>query len=521
MIDWKVISQRAVWLLLALGCQYMARIDRPLDLAVWLTPVFLIRFFRDAGAIKAFLIAFGPLVAVNLMASRGIFPIPVFSIALGLQVFLTLMALVPFLVDGLAHRVLPGVWRVLLFPSLVVAIPFVRSVEGTYLHRVNALDDLVLLQIAALAGVAGIGFVINLAATMLNEVWERRESWERAKMAAVPLLVGLLVVYGFGACRLRFEVAPSHILSAAAIVPDPSLREQLEASLVMFMSPDRQGSEEVQALRQSRIAVFETLLARSVAAGQAGFDLAVWSEAAAIVFKEDEEAFLRQASEAAAENQMHLAIAFALVESGIKPSGPGPQPVFRNEVVLFSPTGEIEWRHGKSKLAPGIESAVTIPGDGKLKASTDGIGGAICYEMDFPQYIRQVGPIGTSVLLAPSNDWIDIKNMHARSARLRAIENGVVVFRPTAGGISIAVDQYGRTLARVDNSRTVDEPMTAILPVRRVSTLYSSLGGWLGWVCLTIVVLCAGVLVRRLARRGRASRHQAKAPGTSGNRCHP
>ncbi len=224
----------------------------------------------------------------------------------------------------------------------------------------------------------------------------------------------------------------------------------------------------------------------------------MWSEAAAIIFKEDEEALLQQASEAAAANQMHLAIAFALVETGIQPSESGPQPVFRNEMVLFSPTGEIEWRHRKSKLAPGMESAITIPGDGSLKASADGIGGAICYEMDFPEYIGQIGEIGASVLLAPSNDWVDIKNMHARSARLRAIENGIAVFRPTAGGLSIAVDQYGRTLARVDNSRSVEEPMTAILPVRRVATIYASLGNWLGWFCLSIVVLCAAVLVHRL-----------------------
>jgi apolipoprotein N-acyltransferase len=498
MIDWKVISQRTAWLLLALGCQYMARIDRPLDLAVWLTPVFLIRFFRDTGTFKAFLIAFGPLVAVNVLAGRGIIPLPSFSITLGLQIFLTLMALIPFLLDGLVHRILPSAGRVLLFPSLVVAIPFVRSVEGTYLHPGNALHDLILLQIAALAGVGGVTFVINLAATMLNEIWQQKESQKTMKLLAVTLLGGLLVVYGFGTLRLRSEIAPTRTLSAAAIVPDPSLREQLEASLVMFLSPDRQESEDAQALRQSRIGVFENLLARSVAIGQAGFDLAVWSEAAAIIFKEDEEALLQQASEAAAANQMHLAIAFALVETGIQPSESGPQPVFRNEMVLFSPTGEIEWRHRKSKLAPGMESAITIPGDGSLKASADGIGGAICYEMDFPEYIGQIGEIGASVLLAPSNDWVDIKNMHARSARLRAIENGIAVFRPTAGGLSIAVDQYGRTLARVDNSRSVEEPMTAILPVRRVATIYASLGNWLGWFCLSIVVLCAAVLVHRL-----------------------
>jgi apolipoprotein N-acyltransferase len=481
------------------------------DLAIWLAPVFLLRFFRDAGALKAILVSLPPLVAVNVLLSRSVLPIPSLSFALGLQLYLTLLALLPFMLDALAHRILPATCRVLLLPSLVVAIPFVRSARGTYLHPVNGLNDLVLLQVAALAGVAGIWFVINLAASTANEIWEQRRSRRAARNAAAWLLVGLLVVYCFGSLRLRSEVVPSRVLRAAAIVPDPALRAQLVSSFATILKAGRLESDQLEPLRRSWTEVFQELLADSIAVGQAGFDLAVWSEGAAIVFKNDEASLLRQAALTARSNRMYLAIAFVLYESDIQPDGPGPHPVLRNELILLSPTGEVDWRHAKSRLAPGIEAAITIAGDGRLQTNDLGMSGAICYEMDFPLYIRQSGRLGAGVLLAPANDWFEIKNIHARSARLRAIENGVAVFRPAAGGISIAVDGYGRTLARMDTSRRVDAPMTAVLPLQRVPTLYSAWGNWMGWVALTIVALSAGIVAHRLDRQ-RSEERRPQAP---------
>lgn len=207
---------------------------------------------------------------------------------------------------------------------------------------------------------------------------------------------------------------------------------------------------------------------------------------------------------------MHIGIATVVYRTSIRPSRPGPSPVLINTLVLIAPTGAVEWEHRKSRLAPGLESAVTIRGDGVLKANVTGVSGAICYELDFPRFISQAGRLGAGVLLAPSNDWEAIKHAHARSARLRAIENGVSLFRPAAGGISLAVDPYGRTLARVDNSRVVGAPMTAILSMTHVRTLFVAWGDWFGWPCVSIVVVSAAVLAvgvaKRWRRRGRPSR---------------
>ena len=91
------------------------------------------------------------------------------------------------------------------------------------------------------------------------------------------------------------------------------------------------------------------------------------------------------------------------------------------------------------------------------------VAGAICYDLDFPAMIRSVGRGGATLLVAPSNDWPEIKVTHSRLARVRAVENGISLLRPTSSGISFAADPYGRIVAEVDYF--VTEVLLAIFPV--------------------------------------------------------
>ena len=121
---------------------------------------------------------------------------------------------------------------------------------------------------------------------------------------------------------------------------------------------------------------------------------------------------------------------------------------------------------------------------------------AICYDLDFPQLIRQAGKSGSSLLLAPANDWPAIKHMHATMARARAIENGLAILRPTSNGISIAVDPYGRIVSQVDYFQSRGGVLSAVVPVKPVATLYSSLGDLFAWLVLmgTLFLLIGGII---------------------------
>ncbi len=94
-----------------------------------------------------------------------------------------------------------------------------------------------------------------------------------------------------------------------------------------------------------------------------------------------------------------------------------------------------------------------VPGSGNVKG--DGVlprldteygrwSAAICFDLDFPRLIRQAGRMNADLLLAPSNDWTEVREMHLRMHILRAVEQGFTLFRPTKDGISAAADPYGR-----------------------------------------------------------------------------
>ena len=75
---------------------------------------------------------------------------------------------------------------------------------------------------------------------------------------------------------------------------------------------------------------------------------------------------------------------------------------------------------------------------------------AICFDADFPEFIRQAGQGSADLLIVPANEWKAIKNIHAQMAAFRAIENGVLARAAAASGISSAFDPWGRVLGVAD-----------------------------------------------------------------------
>jgi len=486
------VLKKAGWLALGLVFLFLSGGDQPVGIAVWLAPVFLLRFFRDSGAIRSFFVALPCMVAVELLANRGMTPFPSFKILLLYTTLGIAGSLIPYSIDTFLSRSLPSGLRTFLFPSLAISVSFLLGSYGSWGAEANGLGDLAILQLVSVTGTSGIAFLIFWAASVANEVWERRDRVKTVRNLVVAFLVTIVIVYGFGLVRLRVDSRSENSILAAGIVHDPSLRNELvDAFGVIIRSyPTNPGAiEEVRnAMKQS----FNRLLSDSVAMAKSGFEMAVWSEGAAIVFEEDERSMIQSAAEKAREYDIYLGISVAVYQNQSRTEKPGIQPLFKNKLILISPKGDIEWEYSKGILVPGVEAAITIPGNRIMKRSGSGIKitGAICYELDFPTYIRQAAIMNASLILGPANDWEAIKNTHARMSRLRAIETGISLFRPANGGISIAVDPYGRILSRVDNYSTQGAPLTAAIPISPVPTLYSALGEYFDWLCLTLSLAC-------------------------------
>lgn len=126
----------------------------------------------------------------------------------------------------------------------------------------------------------------------------------------------------------------------------------------------------------------------------------------------------------------------------------------------------------------------TVLGDGVLRTfqtPSATVSGVICWDMDFPGTVSQSGRNGTDILLNPTADWQTVSTTHATMAVFLAIENGVSLVRQADGGLWIATDPYGRTLARTDHFTTSERLMIAQVPTTGVTTVYSIIGNLFGW----------------------------------------
>ena len=163
------------------------------------------------------------------------------------------------------------------------------------------------------------------------------------------------------------------------------------------------------------------------------------------------------------------------------------------------------------------------------------IGGAICFDMDFPQYLRQAGAAGVNLLLQPSNTWGPIGDYHFRGNALRAVENGFTHVRCSSGGYSgVATPFY----SFAQHSATLhNETLAFRVPVRSpVWTIYSHAGFLLEWavviaaVLISLLVFLPPVCIRRCLPEAAAAwlkltgqsdevlqRHESSVPGDETN----
>ena len=89
---------------------------------------------------------------------------------------------------------------------------------------------------------------------------------------------------------------------------------------------------------------------------------------------------------------------------------------------------------------------------------------------------------------------------HLAMARVRAVENRRWLLRDTNDGITVSVDPYGRTAARLPPN--VRGELDAPYAFRSDLTAYARWGDWCAWLCVLAVLMLFLIIVRdRLARK--------------------
>lgn len=235
------------------------------------------------------------------------------------------------------------------------------------------------------------------------------------------------------------------------------------------------------------------LLDRTRAAARGGAALAVWPEAATLVWPDEEEAWTESVRAVAREGGIDVVAAYVI------PARAAPF-AYRNEYRLILRDSRVTATYAKHHPVPG-EPAIVGVGPAPIAERDWGrLSGAICYDLDFPAVSREAAQAGADIVAVPASDWRGIDPVHAQMTVLRAIESGTSVLRATRFGLSLAADGYGRVRAWHSAFEGGSGVMFAELPRARVPTLYAYWGDAPLFVAVALLAVLMATRLREGAR---------------------
>lgn len=336
-------------------------------------------------------------------------------------------------------------WHVVSFPALWVLMEWMRIwfLSGfPWLFAGYGFIDTPLKHYAPVTGVMGISFLVVMAGNLLLELHRRA-----GILRITPLVIGAVVVVG--ALKLQ---------SVQWTYPD--LKAPLKVALVQ--ANIAQEMKWDPAHRENIIQTYTTLT--TPLWGKA--DVVIWPEAAFPVFYSD-------ALPLIGALDMQAEQAGSAFISGVPYWEPGK---VENEITYYNSifaAGQGSGIYHKQTLVPFGEyvpleglirglvpffdlpmSSFTpgAPDQEPLLAKGFSFAPYICYEIVYPELVRQLGQ-QSDVLLTISNDaWFGRSFgplQHFEMARMRALEMGRYLVRATNTGITAIVDPPGNVVSRL------------------------------------------------------------------------
>ncbi|KAF5418951.1 MAG: apolipoprotein N-acyltransferase [Candidatus Methanocomedens sp.] len=448
-----------------------------IPIAAWLAPIFLLRFLRTQNKTKG-LVIFAPVYVIAwIIMLYGMFLGIIgyiFAVTYGIIFF------IPFLADRFITPKIEGYLSTLVFPSAWVTMELIASFTlfgSLFSLAYTQFGNLPLMQLVSITGIWGISFLIIWFASVVNWAWEQEFSLPKIYKGASLYLGILIFILLFGGAYLTFLPVDSDTVRVASVT----------RSFDIFPLA-KECNKNISCIQGVLNQSLDDFLEHSKQAADAGAKIIVWQEAGIFVFNDDEAGYIRQAREFAMREKVYLVMGIMAISED--------ESINENKVVLIDPSGHTS-EYLKTHLVPGDNH---ILGDGKVLIQDSPYGklaSVICYDADFPNYVRQAGKANADLMLIPSDDWEAITPLHARMASFRSIENGFSMIRPTFEGLSIAVDYHGNILSQMNDFTTEDVVMIADVPKQGIKTIYSQIGDLFAWLCVLGFLIMVGLSLTR------------------------
>ncbi len=355
-----------------------------------------------------------------------------------------------------------------------------------------------MIQVTALVGVYGLGFLTVLAAASpaaLAEPAPGRQPVRRLWLLPAGAFGLLAAVWIGGEARLA--------LAPAAAPTDVRLRV-VQANIAQSLKW-REGQREAALARHVRF---------SRPGDLAGLHLTIWPEAA-VGYPLDERRAVRDIVSRAVPPGGYL-----ITGAPRRHIEGGRITTLWNSLHAVDGGGRLAATYDKHHLVPfgeyiPLRALLELPkltygaldyspGPGPRTLRLPGLppfSPLICYEAIFPGDVTAPAdgaPARAEWLLNITNDgWFGQTagpHQHFQAARLRAVEEGLPLVRAANTGISAVVDAHGRVLARIglDRAGAIDAPLPAALSA---PTPFAHLGDWI--LAILLIPATAAALWRR------------------------
>jgi len=409
-------------------------------------------------------------VAKIVVAPISYFMVPLFAIPMTFGAFLTIV------LATTAYRNLGIRWGIYLLPAIIVTFEWIQY---TYSDQsawgamaLTQTQNLSLMQMGSLFGIAGLSYLVALGSSLFAGVLV--EGIKRLRWDIIGFVIVFAAAHLYGEVRLAHD-APGTMMRVAAVSSPFSAEE------TMAVINDSRLAREKDAL----------LFSRSLKAADLGAKIVVWNEAATIIGKNEEPAFLEKGKSLAKLRQVDLVMAYGVLVSR--------NPIkFENKYVWIRSDGSVADEYWKQHPVPGEGSirgnkaaqAVTFP-EGKVS-------GAICYDYDFPEIALSNVRAGAGLAVIPSSDWRGIDPLHSDMARFMGVATGMSIVRSVRSATSFASDPYGRIKASMRFYESKEGVMVADVTAVAVPTVYSKTGDIFPLITAAFSVFAVfGLLIHR------------------------
>jgi apolipoprotein N-acyltransferase len=348
-------------------------------------------------------------------------------------------------------------YSVFAFPALYTAFEFLLmkySADGTAGSIAYSQSDfLPLAQIASVAGLYGITFLVTLIPSALAVGWYYHMKKIRIRHLITVTICLVAAVLVFGIIRINTG-GERHTIRAGLAVLDENAHFIADSSLLQKDKPVAEKYAE----------------AISTLASQ-GAGIIVLPERAVNMDSNTAPEIIRIFSDAARKNHVYIVAGYTNLRGDHE----------RNSALVLDDEGREVAGYDKIHLVTRLERQFR-PGKepGYFEFHTLKAGTAICKDLDFSGYIRKYGKGKISFLCIPAWDFGSDDWLHSRMAIMRGIENGFSEIRSARTGTLTISDCLGRVNNEANSAHGKACSLIGNVSLQTRDTFYNRFGNWFG-----------------------------------------